>query len=50
VTSGSVKREIAGRIRMREKNFQLMIWKWEVSEKGKMCLFESYYMPMMMLK
>jgi hypothetical protein len=50
VTNGSVKEENTKRITNSENVYHLVmdiLWKQEMPKKGKICLFKSYYMPIL---
>jgi hypothetical protein len=50
VTNESVKEEITQRIKNAGILYHAMmdmLWKWEIPKKGKICLFKSYYMPIL---
>jgi hypothetical protein len=51
VTNGGVKEEITDNKKVQESFYQLVsniLWKWEIPNKSKICLFKSYYMPILM--
>lgn len=51
MTNGTVKVEITERIKNTGKFYQLVrykLWQWdEMPVKGKMCLYESYFIPIL---